>query len=170
MVEFKVVVNDTKKGVSHQVQVSGHHANSLIGKKIGDEVDGIFISLPDYKLEITGGTDKNGFAMRSDFPGMARRRLLLSKSKGFNAPEKGMRKKKSIRGNTVNQDVVQINMKVTKYSSRPIENLIKSEEKTKTDTKEKPEEKPEEKVEEVKKEETPKEPIEEKKEEIKEDK
>ena len=38
MVEFKVVVNDTKNGKAHQVQVSGHHANSLIGKKIGDEV------------------------------------------------------------------------------------------------------------------------------------
>ena len=64
MVEFKVVVNDIKNGKSHQVQVSGHHANSLIGKKIGDEVDGIFISLPGYKLKVTGGTDKNGFAMR----------------------------------------------------------------------------------------------------------
>jgi len=94
MVEFKVVINDTKNGKSHQVQVSGHHANSLIGKKIGDEVDGIFISLPGYKLQITGGTDKNGFAMRRDLPGMSRRRLLLSKSSGFKPKEKGIRKKK----------------------------------------------------------------------------
>ena len=50
MVEFKIVVNDTKDGKAHNVQISGHHANSLIGKKIGDEVDGIFISLPVYKL------------------------------------------------------------------------------------------------------------------------
>jgi len=127
MVEFKVVVNDTKNGKSHNVSVSGHHANSLIGKKIGDEVDGIFVSLPGYKLLITGGTDKNGFAMRSDLPGMARRRLLVSEGKGFKAKEEGMRKKKSIRGNTINQDIVQINMKVIKYSSRPIENLIKIE-------------------------------------------
>ena len=153
MVEFKVVVNDTKKGKSHQVQVAGHHANSLIGKKIGDEVDGIFISLPGYKLQITGGTDKDGFSMRSDLPGMARRRLLLSKSKGFNAPEKGMRKKKSLRGNTVNQDVVQINMKVVKYSSRPIEKLIEADEKSKSDSKEKPEEKEEKKEVEKEKEE-----------------
>lgn len=127
MVEFKVVVNDTKSGKSHQVQVSGHHANSLIGKKIGDEVDGIFISLPGYKLEITGGTDKNGFPMRKDFPGMRRRRLLLSDSLGFHAKENGLRKKKSIHGNAVNQDVVQINMKVTKFSSKPIDQLITSD-------------------------------------------
>ena len=145
MVDFKVVVNDTKKGKSHQVQVSGHHANSLIGKKIGDEVDGIFISLPGYKLKITGGTDKDGFTMRTDLPGMGRRRLLLSKSKGFNAIESGMRKKKSVRGNTVNQDIVQINMKVTKYSSRPIENLLQAKEKTETTKKEEKEEVKEEK-------------------------
>ena len=130
MVEFKVVVNDTKNGKSHNVSVSGHHANSLIGKKIGDEVDGIFVSLPGYKLIITGGTDKDGFAMRFDLPGMGRRRLLISNGKGFKAREGGMRKKKSIRGNTINQDIVQINMKVLKYSSKPIDNLIKSEEKS----------------------------------------
>ena len=123
MVEFKVVVNDIKTGKAHQIQVSGHHANSLIGKKIGDDVDGIFVSLPGYKLQITGGTDKNGFPMRKDLPGMNRRRLLLSKSLGFNAKKQGLRRKKTIRGNTINQDVVQINMKITKYSSKPIDEL-----------------------------------------------
>lgn len=127
MVEFKVVVNDTKNGKSYQVPVSGHHANSLIGKKIGDEVDGIFISLPGYKLQITGGADKDGFAMRNDLPGMVRRRLLLSDGKGFHEIEPGMRKKKSMRGNTIGQDIVQINMKVTKHSSKPIESLLKTD-------------------------------------------
>jgi small subunit ribosomal protein S6e len=166
MVEFKVVVNDTKNGKSHQVQVSGHHANSLIGKKIGDEVDGIFISLPGYKLQITGGTDKDGFSMRADLPGMGRRRLLLSESKGFKAREGGMRKKKSVRGNTVNQEIVQINMKVTKFSSRPIGNLIKATEKSEPKKEEKEEIK-EEKSEEPPKEEKTEEKQEEKKEESK---
>ena len=136
MVEFKVVVNDTKNGKSYQVEVSGHHANSLIGKKIGDEVDGIFISLPGYKLKVTGGTDKNGFAMRKDFPGFGRRKLLLSKSSGFKPKENGLRKKKSVRGNTINQDIVQINMKVAKHSSKPIEKLISVEKKDEGEKKE----------------------------------
>ena len=138
MVDFKVVVNDTKNGKTHQVQVSGHHANSLIGKKIGDEVDGIFISLPGYKLKITGGTDKDGFSMRDDLPGMGRRRLLLSKGQCFKPKEKGIRRKKSVRGNTINQEIVQINMKVTKHSSKSIDQLIKVEEKK--DEKEEPKE------------------------------
>ncbi len=136
MVEFKVVVNDVKDGKSHQVQVTGHHANSLIGKKIGDEVDGIFISLPGYKLSITGGTDKNGFPMRNDLPGTGRRRLLLSKSKGFHPKENGLRHKKSIRGNTINHDLVQINMKVTKHGSKDIKELIQTESAAKEDKKE----------------------------------
>jgi len=131
MVEFKVVVNDIKSGKSHNVQVAGHHANSLIGKKIGDEVDGIFISLPGYKLEITGGTDKDGITMRKDFPGIRRRRLLLSDGLGFKAKEKGLRKKKSVRGNSINQDIVQINMKVLKYSSKPIDKLLEKEKEEK---------------------------------------
>ncbi|HEX08337.1 MAG TPA: 30S ribosomal protein S6e [Thermoplasmatales archaeon] len=133
MVEFKVVVNDTKKGKTHQVPVTGHHANALIGKKIGDEVDGIFISLPGYKLQITGGTDKDGFPMRADLPGMGRRKLLVTNSTGFHAKENGLRRKKSVRGNTISQDIVQINMKVIKYGPRAIDQLIKPEDKGKDD-------------------------------------
>ncbi len=129
MVEFKIIVNDTKTGKSHNIVVSGHHANSLIGKKIDDEVDGIFVSLPGYKLQITGGTDKNGFPMRKDLPGTVRRRLLLSKSLGFKPKDSGVRKKKSVRGNTIHQDVVQINMKVIKHSSKNIEDIIKAKAK-----------------------------------------
>jgi len=140
MVEFKVVVNDGKTGKSYNIQVGGHHANSLIGKKINDEVDGIFVSLPGYKLQITGGTDKNGFPMRKDLPGSSHRRLLLSYGQGFKPNEEGKRKKKSVCGNTINQDIVQINMKIKKYSSRSVEQLIKVEEKKDEGAKEKEEE------------------------------
>ncbi|HEC82149.1 MAG TPA: 30S ribosomal protein S6e [Thermoplasmatales archaeon] len=129
MVEFKVVVNDSKQGKSYTIPVTGHHANSLVGKKIGDEVDGIFVSLPGYKLQITGGTDKSGFPMRLDLPGAVKRRLLLSGGVGFRPDEKGKRKKKSVRGNTINQDIVQINMRITKYGAKPVAELIKPEEK-----------------------------------------
>jgi small subunit ribosomal protein S6e len=125
MVEFKVVVNDIQTGKSYNIPVSGHHANSLIGKKINDEVDGIFVSLPGYKLQITGGTDKDGFPMRHDVPGSTRRRLLLSKGLGFKPKERGKRKKKSVRGNTINQEIVQVNMKVMKPGTKPIDEIIK---------------------------------------------
>ena len=129
MAEFKAVVNDPKDGKSYQASVSGHHANSLIGKKIGDVVDGIFVGLPGFKLEITGGSDKDGFPMRKDLPGPRRKKLLVSKSIGFNAKKGGLRRRKTMRGNTVSPETLQINMKVSQHGMKPVSELIKKEEK-----------------------------------------
>src|SRR4030042_636925 len=135
MVEFKVVVNDGKTGKAFNIPVAGHHANSLVGKKLGDEVDGIFVSLPGYKLVITGGTDKDGFPMKQDIPGSGRRKLLLSETIGYRPLEHGKRKKKSVRGNTISQDTVQINMKVMKEGAKPIDQLVGSDNKPEAEKK-----------------------------------
>lgn len=127
--EFKAVINDTKDGKSYQVTVTGHHANSLIGKKIGDSIDGIFVGLPGYKLMIAGGSDKDGFPMRRDLPGPRRKRLLVSKSIGFRADEGGLRRKKQFRGNTVSPDSVQVNLKIVQHGSKPVAELVNKEEK-----------------------------------------
>ncbi len=125
MAEFKVVVNDPKTGKSYQKAITGTKANSLIGKRIGQEIDGVFVDLPGYKLVITGGTDKDGFPMRPNLQGPGRKKLLLKGGIGFHPKRKGMRKRKMIRGNTVSADIVQINMKVVQYGPKPIEEAIK---------------------------------------------
>lgn len=130
MVEFKAVINDVKTGKSYQVPVAGHHANSLIGKKIGDVVDGIFVSLPGYKLTIAGGSDKDGVPMRSDLPGVRRKNILLSDGIGFAAPADGMRRRKLVRGNTISPETTQINMTISAVGSKTVEELLpKKEEK-----------------------------------------
>jgi small subunit ribosomal protein S6e len=129
LADFRAVISDPKDGKSYQVPVAGHHANSLIGKKIGDIVDGIFVGLPGYKLRITGGSDKDGFPMRKDLPGPRRKKLLISKSIGFNAQEGGLRIRKNVRGNTISPDTLQINMKVTQHGMKPVGDLVKKEEK-----------------------------------------
>ena len=126
MPEFKVVVSNGSE--SHQVEVKGHHANSLVGKKIGDEVDGIFVSLPGYKLKITGGSDKDGFIMRKDIPGISRRRILITKSTGFRPKDKGVRRRKTVCGNTIGLNTLQVNMKVIKKGVKPIKDLLKATE------------------------------------------
>lgn len=126
MPEFKVVVSDGSE--SHQIEVKGHHANSLVGKKIGDEVDGIFVSLPGYKLKITGGSDKDGFIMRKDIPGISRRKILITKSTGFRPKDRGVRRRKTVCGNTVGLNTLQVNMKVIKKGVKPIGDLLKATE------------------------------------------
>jgi small subunit ribosomal protein S6e len=129
MVEFKAIIADPKTGKTYQTAVSGHHANSLIGKKIGDEFDGIFVSLPGFKLILTGGSDKDGFPMRKDIHGMKRRKVLLTKGIGFNPNRPGQRMRKSICGDVISPDIIQVNMKITSYGSKKIDVLLKQEEK-----------------------------------------
>ena len=109
MPEFKVVVSDPTTRKSKQVEVKGEEAQRLIGLKIGDVFDGEIVGLPGKKLKITGGSDRSGFPMRPDLPGGAKRRILISQPPGFHPREKGERRRKTVRGNTITEEIVQIN-------------------------------------------------------------
>ncbi len=127
--EFKVVISDPETGRAYQKVISGANANKLIGKEIGDVINGTLVELPpDYELQITGGTDKDGFPMRPDLPGGVRKRLLLSGGVGYRPKEKGVRKRKMVRGRVITRDIVQINMKVVKKGKVPLEEFFKKEE------------------------------------------
>ena len=131
MAEFKGVINDPKGKMSYQVTISGHHANSLIGKRIGDEFDGIFAGLPGYKLKITGGSDKDGFPMRKDINGPRRMKILTAKGHGFHPKHDGQKDRKNMRGNQISPDIIQINMKIISYGSKNISELLKPKEEKK---------------------------------------
>ncbi len=128
MVEFKAIIADPRSGKSYPKEVSGHHANSLIGKKIGEEVDGIFVDLPGYKLVITGGSDSDGTPMRKDVPGSPRRPMLVTEGVGFHPKDKGVRKRRNVRGNTISPDIVQINMRIKQHGPKAIEDSLKAKE------------------------------------------
>jgi small subunit ribosomal protein S6e len=89
--EFVAVVNDTDPtsgGKSYSLKISGNNHAQLLGKKIGDTVDGIFVgegeqTLSGYKLQITGGSDKTGTPLRRDLDGGSRQAVLVTQSVGF---------------------------------------------------------------------------------------
>jgi len=60
-------------------------------------------------MKITGGSDKSGVPMRADIHGGARKYVLLSKGVGLNNAEKGERIRKLVRGNTISEEIYQIN-------------------------------------------------------------
>jgi small subunit ribosomal protein S6e len=167
----KVVIADPKDGKCYQVELDEMKSKPFHGLKIGDEVDGSLVGVTGYKLQITGGTDKDGFPMRKDVHGTERKRALLRGKPGFRAKKKGEKKRKTIRGNVIAEDVAQINAKVLAYGGKKISELlgVKKEEKTEEKKVEKPvEEKPkEEKPKEEEKVEEKKEEPKEKKEEVK---
>lgn len=121
MVEFQVVIADPKKGDSYQNHIEGHHANSLVGKRVGDEVDGIFVGLPGYKLLITGGSDIDGVPMKKNVPGSGRKKVTGKDGVGFRSNDNEVRVKKTVRGNTISKDINQLNMKILEYGPKTIE-------------------------------------------------
>lgn len=112
MAKFKIIVSDPKTGKAKSVEVEGPRAIPLIGKKIGDTFDGSLIGMHGVKLLICGGCDKDGFPMRPDVHGGVKARVLLSGGVGFKPNDKGERRRKTIRGNTITEDTMQINVKI----------------------------------------------------------
>jgi small subunit ribosomal protein S6e len=125
MAEFKIVVSDPKNAKSHSIEVKGYYASSLLGKKIGEEIDGILVGLPGYKLVLTGGSDKDGFPMRKDLNTSGRRRVLLSAGIGFHFKHKGLRKRRTIHGAIVSPNIVQLNFKIKEHGPKSIEEVLK---------------------------------------------
>ncbi|RLG60701.1 30S ribosomal protein S6e [Candidatus Geothermarchaeota archaeon] len=113
MVKFKLNVAVPNEGKTYTFEVDEPKSRILIGKKIGDAVDGKMLGLKWKKLMITGGTDSSGFPMRPDIHGGVKKRVLLSGGPGLKKiKRKGYRKKKMVRGNVITTDIYQINMKV----------------------------------------------------------
>ena len=113
MVSFKVVVADPKTGKSQSMEVKDQQAQPLLGLRIGEELDGSLLGLTG-KVKISGGSDKAGFPMRSDVMGGVKKYVLMTRGIGFrkNAGE-GQKKRKLVRGNTITDEIYQINAIVT---------------------------------------------------------
>lgn len=119
MAKFKLIVSDPKSGKAQIVELEGSRAVPLIGRRIGETVDGSIANLAGSKLLILGGTDKDGFPMRRDIQGGVKTKVLLSEGTGFHATTKGQRKRKTIRGNTITEDIVQINLRLVEEKIQP---------------------------------------------------
>ncbi len=130
MAEFKVVINDTKSGKTYQKVIED---KLLVGKKIGDKISGDSLGLAGYELEVRGGSDTAGFPMRKEVAGSGRKAIVMSKGAGFNPVKRKkqhtqghffLTKKKTVRGNTISEKTVQVNLKVINYGKKALEELL----------------------------------------------
>ena len=148
---FKAVVNDTNPkagGRAFSVDITGSNYNHFLGKKIGDGVDGMFVgegdqALTGYKLEITGGSDLTGRAMRPDLDGGGVKSVLITAGVGYKGKKyvnkkgktyrykyDGLRRRRNLRGNVISQETRQINLKVMESGKRSLAAIIDGEEDT----------------------------------------
>ena len=82
-------------------------------------MDGSVVDLPAHKIQLKGGSDKDGVPMIPNVHGGVRRKVVLSGGVGFKAKKRGERKRKAVRGNVITDDIVQINIKIVEQPKNP---------------------------------------------------
>ena len=120
MAKFKVIVSDPEDGTSKVVELDEVRATPLIGRRIGETIDGAVVDMPAYKLLIRGGSDTDGVPMRPNVHGGGRRKVILSSGAGFNPKRKGERKRKTVRGDIITDEIIQINTKIVEKPKKTV--------------------------------------------------
>lgn len=111
MMQFKLVLSDPKTGESVVHELKDGNAQLLVGRKIGENVDGTPIGLSG-KMVITGGSDKAGFPMRGDVQGSGKKYVLLTRGVGLKTEVEGGKERKLVRGNTISEEIYQVNARM----------------------------------------------------------
>ena len=107
MANFKLTVSDTK-GRSINRELKDEDAGPLLGLQLGNLADAKIVGLSGTLL-ITGGSDRSGIPMRRDVHGAARKAVLMTRGVGLQKAETGQRFRKLMRGNTISEEIYQVN-------------------------------------------------------------
>ena len=119
---FKINLSEKNKTFHLETETE-----ELIGKKIGDKISGkeLLGELSGYEFEIKGTSDKAGFPGKKEVEGPALKGILLKKGPFLHkTPHPGFRRKKTVRGNEISSNVVQINLKVIKKGGKSLEEIF----------------------------------------------
>lgn len=130
-------LNISEKGKAWKLEVE---PDVLSGKSIGDKVHGkeLKSELEGYEMEITGGSDFSGFPMSKTADGIGLKKVLLTKGWGMRKGKKGLRLRKTVRGKTISDKSLQINMKVVKEGKTHLDKIFPDQNKPKEAKAEKP--------------------------------
>ncbi|ADY00578.1 30S ribosomal protein S6e [Vulcanisaeta moutnovskia 768-28] len=108
------MLSDPMSGRARQLEVKDPVVQRFVGLRIGDEVDGgvikeVFELPPGFKIRITGGSGVDGAPMLPNIDGAVKKYLLMREGVGHHPEKRGMRKRKLVRGNTISDQIVQVN-------------------------------------------------------------
>jgi small subunit ribosomal protein S6e len=117
MAQFKLIVSDPKTGKSEAKELKDSEAQVMVGKKLGEVFEGSAVGLAG-KIMLTGGSDRAGFPMRQDVFGGGKNYVLMSSGVGFKSKEGGIKKRRLVRGNTVTEEIFQLNARKVEESPK----------------------------------------------------
>ena len=117
---FKINISQNSKTYNLESE-----AEILIGKKIGESFKGEIISpeLKGYELKITGTSDLSGIPGKKNLDGQGYHRELLTYGFGMKSRIKGLRKRKTLRGEEISLKTIQINTQVLKEGGKKFSEL-----------------------------------------------
>ena len=124
---FKINISD--KGKTYKLESENE---VLIGKKIGETIEGSDLNsdLEGYTIEITGTSDISGIPGFKGIDGSSYNRKLLTFGPGMKNKERGLRLRKTLRGEEISLKTIQINTIVKKEGKKKFTELLpKKEEK-----------------------------------------
>jgi small subunit ribosomal protein S6e len=122
-----LIISDPETGTSQKVELEDNRMGPLVGRRIGEVIDGTVADLAGHKLQFTGGTDKDGIPMRPDVHGSAKSRIILSGGVGYRPKRKGERKRVVVRGNTVSVETTFLNFKIVEKPGKKKETKKKKD-------------------------------------------
>jgi len=121
LAKFKMIVSDPQTRKATVAELEGSRAQVLVGRNIGDVIDGSQLGFAGTKLKITGGCDKDGVPMRADVHGGAKKHVVLSGGVGFRPERSGERRRKLVRGSMITDETYQVNTVIFSGEAKPIE-------------------------------------------------
>lgn len=121
-------INISHQGKTYKLETENE---VLFGKKVGEFIDGNELdeNFKSYKLLITGSSDIAGIPGFKGLEGQGYHRKLLTYGKGMKDRRKGIRLRKTLRGEEISSKTVQINMKVIKEGNKKFEELVPKKQK-----------------------------------------
>ena len=127
---MKINIAYPRNGTTKQFESSDDHIRrgNLFDHRLGNEIDGALFApeFEGYTFKLQGGSDKQGFPMVQGVMANARVALLIKRGAvGFNTfrGRSGERRRKSIRGCILGQDIALLNVTIVKVGAKPIEGV-----------------------------------------------
>lgn len=125
---MNINISDPKNRTAYSKKVEEMPA-VFLNHKIGSVVKLDAIGLNGFEGKITGGSDKDGFPMRTTLQGTVRKKIFSYAGVGFRQKGKGVRKRKSVRGNTIAAHTAQVNLVITKSGPQSLDEIFGKEPK-----------------------------------------
>ena len=137
MVSFKLCISDPSTGKTFQKEVKDSMARPFVGMNMGENLKGDGFELSGYEFQITGGSDYCGFPMRRGILGL-RKKIVIMGGVGFRGAQKGIKKRKTVCGHKIHEQISQVNLKVVKAGPKKLAEIfgVPDSKEEKTESKE----------------------------------